>query len=188
MVRAFDGTKRKVIGEILLPIQVGPKAFQMEFHVMDINPAYSLLFGRSLLLRSGVVPSSLHQKLKFAINGKLIEVFGEEDTLVTRASNAPYIEAAEEALESAFQTFKIEDVAYVGRSAAHKAHISQATLTSAKCLVKDPHYLEWQEVLKEPIQVKENTNLTRLGYIPKGDDIRRIKGERKRKRISSLSG
>ena len=71
VVRAFDGTKRKVIGEISLPIQVGPKVFQVDFHVMDINPAYSLLLGRPWLHTAGAVPSSLHQKLKFAIDGKL---------------------------------------------------------------------------------------------------------------------
>ncbi|CAN1239913.1 hypothetical protein LINGRAPRIM_LOCUS2534 [Linum grandiflorum] len=188
VVRAFDGTKRKVIGEISLPIQVGPKVFEVDFHVMDINPAYSLLLGRPWLHTAGVVPSSLHQKLKFVIDGKLVEVFGEEDMLVSRAPNTPYIEAAEEALESAFQTFEVENISYVGDNQNLRACIAQATLVSAKCLVKDLHYTEWQEALREPIQLKENKNRSGLGYTTKGDDLRRIQLEKKRKRMSRFRG
>ena len=59
VVRAFDGTKRKVIGKIRLFVQVGP-VFQVDFHVMDINPTYNLLMGCLWLHIAGVVPSSLH--------------------------------------------------------------------------------------------------------------------------------
>ena len=46
VVRAFDGSRREVIGEIELPIQVGPCIFQVVFQVMDILPAYSCLLRR----------------------------------------------------------------------------------------------------------------------------------------------
>ncbi|CAN1132462.1 hypothetical protein LINPERHAP2_LOCUS7036, partial [Linum perenne] len=59
IVRAFDGTKRQVMGEVELPIQIGPKTFDIMFHVMDIHPTYSLLLGRPWLHAAGVVPSSL---------------------------------------------------------------------------------------------------------------------------------
>jgi len=39
IVRAFDGSKREVIGEVELPIQIGPCVFQITFQVMDILPA-----------------------------------------------------------------------------------------------------------------------------------------------------
>ncbi|XP_027337272.1 uncharacterized protein LOC113850966 [Abrus precatorius] len=41
IVRAFDGTRREVIGEIEITIQIGPCTFQILFQVMDIAPAYS---------------------------------------------------------------------------------------------------------------------------------------------------
>ncbi|CAN1156262.1 hypothetical protein LINPERPRIM_LOCUS20104 [Linum perenne] len=189
VVRAFDGTKRQVIGEIELPIQVGPQVFKVDFHVMDINPTYSLLLGRPWLHAAGVVPSSLHQKLKFVIDGKLIEVFRQQDLLISRAPDEPYVEAAEEAIESAFQTFEIEDVSYVGeREGNPNVQVARATLMSAKCLVKDLHYSEWQEVLREPIQLKENKNHYGLGYAPKGDDMKRIQREKKRRRMSQFGG
>ena len=47
MVRTFDGTKREVMGNIELPIQVRPCTFNLEFVVIDINPSYNYLLGRS---------------------------------------------------------------------------------------------------------------------------------------------
>ncbi|XP_055833734.1 uncharacterized protein LOC129902498 [Solanum dulcamara] len=45
-VRGFDGTQRGVIGEIDLPLQIGPEEFVVEFQVLDIPASYNLLFGR----------------------------------------------------------------------------------------------------------------------------------------------
>jgi len=44
----------------------------------------------------------LHQKLKFVIDDKLIIVSGEEDLVVCGFTFTPYIEVAEEALETSF--------------------------------------------------------------------------------------
>ena len=60
IVRAFDGTKREVLGNIKLFIQVGPSIFNSEFIVIDINPSYSYLLGRPWIHRAGAVPSTLH--------------------------------------------------------------------------------------------------------------------------------
>ncbi|XP_027337245.1 uncharacterized protein LOC113850932 [Abrus precatorius] len=46
IVRAFDETRREVIREIEIPIQIGPYTFQILFQVIDIAPAYSCLLGR----------------------------------------------------------------------------------------------------------------------------------------------
>ncbi|XP_006582598.1 uncharacterized protein [Glycine max] len=82
VVRAFDGSRREVRGEIDLPVQIGPHTCQVTFRVMDINPAYSCLLGRPWIHSVGVVPSTLHQKLKFVVEGHLVIVSGEEDVLV----------------------------------------------------------------------------------------------------------
>ena len=60
MVRAFDGTKREVIGEIEIKVQIGPYMFNVEFQVMDISPFYNCLLGRPWIHIAGVVPSTLH--------------------------------------------------------------------------------------------------------------------------------
>ncbi|XP_073223454.1 uncharacterized protein [Cicer arietinum] len=64
VVRDFDRSRREVMGEIDLPVQIGPVTFEITFHVMDIVPAYSCLLERPWIHSAGVVPSTLHQKLK----------------------------------------------------------------------------------------------------------------------------
>ncbi|PKI51082.1 hypothetical protein CRG98_028511 [Punica granatum] len=71
-VRAFDGSRREVNGEIDLLIDVGPCSFSVTFQILEIPNAFSLLLGRPWIHAAGAVPSSLHQKLKF-----FIEDYGE---------------------------------------------------------------------------------------------------------------
>ncbi|PKI73181.1 hypothetical protein CRG98_006427 [Punica granatum] len=59
-VRAFDGSRREVNGEIDLLIDVGPCSFSITFQVLDIPNAFSLLLGRPWLHSASAVPSSLH--------------------------------------------------------------------------------------------------------------------------------
>ena len=55
----------------------------------------------------GVTPLTLHQKLKFLVKGHLVIVSEEEDILVSCPSSMPYVEAVEESLEMAFQSFEV---------------------------------------------------------------------------------
>src|ERR1051325_3749090 len=73
MVRAFDGSRKSVIGEVDLPMTIGPHTFQITFQVMDVPAAYSCLLGRPWIYEAGAVTSTLHQKLKFTVNGKLVK-------------------------------------------------------------------------------------------------------------------
>ena len=41
VVKAFDGTKQEVIGEIEIEVQKDPCTFNVEFQVMDISPSYN---------------------------------------------------------------------------------------------------------------------------------------------------
>ena len=113
VVRAFDGSHRDVRGEIDLPIQIGPHVCQITFQVMDINLVYNCLLGRPWIHLVGVVPSTLHQKLKFVVQGQLIIVSGEEDILVSCPSSMPYVEVVEESLETSFQALEVVSSAYM---------------------------------------------------------------------------
>ncbi|XP_017609561.2 uncharacterized protein LOC108455524 [Gossypium arboreum] len=46
MVRAFDGTERKVMGRIDIPLEIGLSIYEVDFLVMDIKPSYNCLLGR----------------------------------------------------------------------------------------------------------------------------------------------
>ncbi|KAL5124020.1 hypothetical protein HKD37_02G004500 [Glycine soja] len=74
---------------------------------------FKRLLGRLWIHSVGVVPSTLHQKLKFVVEGHLVIVSGEEDILVSCPSSMPYVEAAEESLETAFQSFEVVSIASV---------------------------------------------------------------------------
>jgi len=91
LVKAFDGSKKTVIGDIDLPIIIGPHEFKITFQVMDIQASYSCLLGRPWIHEAGAVTSTLHQKLKFVSNGKLIIVNGESALLVSQLSAFSYI-------------------------------------------------------------------------------------------------
>ena len=55
VVRAFDGSRCEVRGEIDLPIQIGSCTFQITFQVMDIIPTYCCLLGRPWIHSTGLV-------------------------------------------------------------------------------------------------------------------------------------
>ena len=95
------------MGDIELPIEIGPCIFNIVFQVMEITPTYRFLLGRPWIHSAGVVPSTLHQKLKFIVGSKLIYVMGEEDFLITKLVSTPYVEATEEALECFFALLKL---------------------------------------------------------------------------------
>ena len=46
VIRAFDGARRDSVGEIDLPIEIGPIQFNAKFQVLDIPASYNLLLGR----------------------------------------------------------------------------------------------------------------------------------------------
>jgi len=46
MVKAFDGSRKNVFGEVDLPITIGPHLFWITFQVMDIQASYNCLLGR----------------------------------------------------------------------------------------------------------------------------------------------
>ena len=128
VVRAFDGTKREVPGNIKLPIQVGLCTFYSEFIVMDINPSYNYLLERPWIHMAGVVPSTLHQKVKFVVEESLITVVVEEDMIATMTVTIPYLEVKEDATECSFRSVEIATATNTkDESEALMSHLSQNT-------------------------------------------------------------
>ena len=177
VVRAFDSSCREVKGEIDLPVQIGPHTCQVTFQVMDINPAYNCLLGRLWIHSVGVIPSTLHQKLKFVVEGHLIIVSGEENVLVSCPSSTPYVEAAEESLETTFQSFKVVSVASVD-SLSGLPCLSDTTMMVARVMLGNGY--EPGMVLGRNNGGKTSLVSTRgnhgkfgLGYKPTQADIRK---------------
>ena len=73
---------------------------------MDIEPTYTCLLGRPWIHAAGVVTSTLHQKLKFLIEGKLVVIDGEEDIFVSHLETYRYIGVEEDCIEMPFQVLE----------------------------------------------------------------------------------
>src|SRR4030042_938958 len=108
VVKGFDGSRKSVMGEVDLPITVGPCVFQITFQVMDIQAAYSCFLGRPWIHEAGAVTSTLHQKLKYVKDGKLITVKGEEALLISHLSTYSFI-GDDTNNGTSFQGLSIED-------------------------------------------------------------------------------
>lgn len=102
IVRAFNGATSKVVGDIDLELKTGSYVFNVPFQIMNIKFAYSMLLGRPMIHSADAIPSFLHQKIKYIMDGKLVTIRAEESLLVTRSPSVPYIEASEDAIETSF--------------------------------------------------------------------------------------
>jgi hypothetical protein len=154
-VKAFDGSRKSVIGEIDLPILVGPYEFQITFQVMDIRASYSCLLGRPWIHEAGAVTSTLHQKLKFVREGKLVIVNGEEALLVSHLSGFSYIGADIED-GTAFQGLSIEE------RSSEKARAPMKTAKDAQKVMQGEEALHWGRLL----QLAEGQKKGGLGCTP----------------------
>ena len=152
IVRAFDGSKRSVFGEVTLPVKIGPEVFDIIFYVMDIQPAYSCLLGRPWIHAAGAVSSTLHQKLKYVWNGQIVTVCGEEEILVSHLSSFKYVEVdgeIQETLCQAFETVALEKVAYADQ---RKPGASIASYKQAKEVVDSGKAEGWGKMVDLPVK------------------------------------
>ncbi|XP_039169970.1 uncharacterized protein LOC120294106 [Eucalyptus grandis] len=134
-IRAFDVTRKEVIGETHLELQIGPVMFNVLFQVMDIPTAFNFLLGRPWIHTAGAVPSSLHQSVKFVVEGKLVIVHGEEDHRIYHETAIPYIEP-ERREESSYQSFELVSTIHASRgSTAPTPDVSNAAVMVARVMV-----------------------------------------------------
>lgn len=191
LVRAFDGSVKEVFGEVEMPLQVGPEVFYVTFQVMDINSSYSCLLGRPWIHSAGAVPSSLHQKLKFIAEGKLIVVSGEEETLINKSPPEYYVESAEESFETAFQGLEISNAVFLERESPQKSKWSKADLAVAKMMLGSGYQVgkglgKNAQGIVVPVQLKGNPERFGVGYMPSLADHERLAVSRRENQGRSL--
>ncbi|XP_039688680.1 uncharacterized protein [Medicago truncatula] len=151
-VRAFDGSRKTVWGEIDLPITIGPQEFKVTFQIMDIQASYSCLLGRPWIHEAGAVTSTLHQKLKFVSHGKLVTVSGESALLVSHLSSFSFI-GGESLDGTSFQGFSVE-------SGTTKGETCMASLRDAQRVIQEGKAEGWGQL----VQLPENKRKEGLGF------------------------
>ena len=77
MIHGFDQHGLKAMGAITLDLNIGGLKAPTKLFIIDANTSYKILLGRPWLHENGVVPSTLHQCLKYMHNGKQRRVEGE---------------------------------------------------------------------------------------------------------------
>ena len=61
-----------------------------------------MLLGRLWIHSTRVIPSSLHQKIKYIMDENLVTIHVKESLLVTKNPLVPYIEVSEDVIETPF--------------------------------------------------------------------------------------
>ena len=62
----------------------------------------------------GVVPSTLHQKVKFMVEEQLVNVVAEEDIVAMLTTSNSYIDVDENAIECSFHSLEVVNATFVG--------------------------------------------------------------------------
>ncbi|RVW93289.1 hypothetical protein CK203_022372 [Vitis vinifera] len=78
-VRAYDNTRREVMGTLEIELLISPTTFVTVFQVLRILTSFNLLLGQPWIHRAGAIPYSLHQKVKFIHDDQI--TFDEVQTL-----------------------------------------------------------------------------------------------------------
>ena len=84
VIIAYDDSLRNMEGMLVAPIKTGTIEAVVEFTVLDIPVTYALLLGRPWYFILGGVPSTMHQKVKFLLDGEVITI----DTSMSKTVSA----------------------------------------------------------------------------------------------------
>ena len=91
-------------GQIRLPVQTGPEIVEVDFIVVDTYSPYTAIVARPWLHTLEAVASTLHQKVKFPSEGRVLEIRGCQVTArkcpVAAISHWPRVESSTRVEES----------------------------------------------------------------------------------------
>nr|CAN82997.1 hypothetical protein VITISV_013264 [Vitis vinifera] len=193
-VRAYDSTKREVMGTLVIDLQIGPATFSTLFQVLRIPTSFNLLLGRPWIHVAGAIPSSLHQKVKFIHDGQVITVQSTRDML---ASSEPVLlisHSEDDLFLTGFtfdeiQTLEIEDFHRDFVAMSFDQHSSTVVLDMMRGMTFLPGMRlgRRQQGPSEFIAAIDHDTTFGLGFIPIEADYRhmaRLHKERVRARLS----
>nr|XP_034898411.1 uncharacterized protein LOC118036721 [Populus alba] len=193
MARAYDGSPRPIIGTLEVELYVGPQMFLVTFQVMDIHPSYSMLLGRPWIHTAGAVTSSLHQCLKYIMNGMLVTVKAEETVSMIKNVAIPFIEA-EDCKDNNIHAFEIVNTDWVPENTVlRRPRISEAARMVAQCFLERGIPFQYNPITEvpkraNPIKMKGADQRFGLGYKPKKEDHRWAASRRRERRMARIEG
>ncbi|XP_077251923.1 uncharacterized protein LOC143891172 [Tasmannia lanceolata] len=178
-ILAYDGTRRDVIGTLVTEIQIGGEEFEIEFQVLDIKASFLLLLGRPWLHRVGVIPSTLHQKLKFVRNNRVVTVKGDPDLEIGQISQELVVGKADDISLTGFSL----EVTAITMEEAMNEEIFFLSSTNSKVvkIIRKQGYMpgaglgKYHQGMIEFPMLKTFNGLFGLGYEPTKKEIIEMK-------------
>ena len=92
------------MGTLSTHVMIGPVIYSILFQVFMIQLSFNLLLGRPWIHVAGAIPSSLHQKLKFIHEGRIITIQFDKD-VITSSEPVLHINHSEDNLHLTGFTF-----------------------------------------------------------------------------------
>ncbi|XP_028547560.1 uncharacterized protein LOC114578513, partial [Dendrobium catenatum] len=77
MVHGFNEKGQKTLGSFMLSLTFGELHTEAKFHVIDADTFFKALLGRPWLHEYGIVPSTLHQCMKYLKDGEEFRISGD---------------------------------------------------------------------------------------------------------------
>ena len=126
---------------------------------MNIRPTYSCLLGRPWIHEAGAVTSTLHQKMKYPVKGKIVTVCGEEEFMVSHLNSSKYVEMDGEFIETPCQAFKVGPPMVVMATPdvpkADEVMPRMVSLKDARTVVEDGSCTIWRQLPDIPFKADE---------------------------------
>ncbi|XP_019433232.1 PREDICTED: uncharacterized protein LOC109340114 [Lupinus angustifolius] len=138
------------------------------------------------------LPSTLHQRVKFIVDGKLLTIMGEEDMLVSKSLDTPYIEAVEEAIGTSFPALEIANASFVGGGTPTlRPQPSEASLMMARVMLQKGYQPrkglgKFGQGRESLVMLWPNKGRYDLGYRPTQADRERTAEEKMKEKMVRL--
>ena len=184
------------MGTVTTHVMIGPVRYSMFFQVLRIQSSFNLLLGRPWIHEVGAIPSSLHQKVKFIHEERIITIQSDRDVIT---SSEPVLQISHSEDDLYLTRFTFDEVQVVSieddRRDMVPMSFDQHSRTLVLSIMKGMSYMPslglgrcQQGPCEFTIAVDHDIPYG-LGYIPMADDARhmaRLGRESVRARMSGI--
>ena len=80
-MRAYNNSRKEVLGTITLEHTIGPMVKKVDFQVFNIASFFNMLLGQPWIHNTKAVPSSLYQKVWFPHERAIVTIYGDTLTV-----------------------------------------------------------------------------------------------------------
>ena len=78
ILSGFNGAATTSLGDVVLPVQVGPIIINVQFSVVEDLSPFNAILERSWLHYMKAIPSTYHQMVSFLIEDGQIDLYGSQ--------------------------------------------------------------------------------------------------------------